>query len=211
MNMKHRIKRVLSDLGFHKDDVEILSQDIFETYTSVGRNYHDINHILNMLNNFDEFMRCSESAQKIKNAKEFMFAIIMHDYVHGNANDVDDSIKKSKEFLYKVSSRYNCDYVAALIKATDYDKCEDVDFDGQLMQDLDLQTLGAVDTEYDKYANQIRQEYQQYSDDIFYAERVKILNVFLNRVYIFNTEYYRNKYEQVARNNIARELLKITN
>ena len=79
------------------------------------------------------------------------------------------------------------------------------------MQDLDLQTLGAVDTEYDKYANQIRQEYQQYSDDIFHAERVKILNLFLNRVYIFNTEYYRNKYEQAARNNIARELSKITN
>ena len=44
--MIHRIKSILTELGFCAKDVESVSQDIFDAYTSAERCYHNINHIL---------------------------------------------------------------------------------------------------------------------------------------------------------------------
>ena len=207
--MIHRIKSILTELGFCAKDVESVSQDIFDAYTSDKRCYHNINHILKMLNNFNDFIRYSGCATGVKNVNEFAFAIIMHDYVHGTVDDVNDSAQQAKDFLHKISLEYDTGYVEKLIRATDYNKCLKTDFDEQLMQDLDLNTLGADCAEYNEYSNQIRREYIQYPDSTFYKERIKVLNTFLNRSHIFNTEYYRKIYEQAARNNIAKELEKI--
>jgi predicted metal-dependent HD superfamily phosphohydrolase len=151
----------------------------------------------------------SERYTVVKNIKEFAFAIIMHDYIHGTTDDVNKSAQQAKDFLHKISLEYDTEYVEKLIRATDYNKYLKTDFDEQLMQDLDLNTLGADYAEYSEYSNQIRCEYIRYPDSIFYKERIKVLNTFLNRRYIFNTEYYRKIYEQAARNNIAKELEKI--
>ncbi|MBQ1997279.1 MAG: hypothetical protein II238_02410, partial [Alphaproteobacteria bacterium] len=128
---------------------------------------------------------------------------------HGTKNDIKNSIKKAKFFLQKISLKYNSDYIENLIKATDYEKCKKSDFDQQLIQDLDLNTLGAINTEYNQYTNQIRLEYSQFSDDAFCQERIKILNIFLSREHIFNIKYFRNKYEQIARDNITKEISKL--
>jgi predicted metal-dependent HD superfamily phosphohydrolase len=207
--MIHRIKSVLTEIGFCAKDVESVSQDIFNVYTSAERCYHNINHIFKMLNNFDDFIQCSGCTKVVKNIKEFAFAIIMHDYIHGTTDDVNKSAQQAKDFLHKISLEYDTEYVEKLIRATDYNKYLKTDFDEQLMQDLDLNTLGADYAEYSEYSNQIRCEYIRYPDSIFYKERIKVLNTFLNRRYIFNTEYYRKIYEQAARNNIAKELSKI--
>ena len=207
--MIHRIKSVLTEIGFCAKDVESVSQDIFNVYTSAERCYHNINHIFKMLDNFDDFIRCSGCTTVVKNINEFAFAIIMHDYIHGTTDDVNKSAQKAKDFLHKISLEYDTEYVEKLIRATDYNKYLKTDFDEQLMQDLDLNTLGADYVEYSEYSNQIRCEYIRYPDSIFYKERIKVLNTFLNRRYIFNTEYYRDKYERTARNNIAKELSKI--
>ena len=207
--MIYKIKNILKKLGFCVEDIENIAQNIYKTYTSPKRYYHDINHISNMLSKFDDFIQHSNQIQKIKNINEFAFAIIMHDYVHGTKNDIKNSIKKAKFFLQKISLKYNSDYIENLIKATDYEKCKKSDFDQQLIQDLDLNTLGAINTEYNQYTNQIRLEYSQFSDDVFCQERIKILNIFLSREHIFNIKYFRNKYEQIARDNITKEISKL--
>ena len=47
--MIHRVKSILTELGFCAKDVESVSQDIFDAYTSAERCYHNINHILKIL------------------------------------------------------------------------------------------------------------------------------------------------------------------
>ena len=200
---------ILINLGFCDQDCECLAQNIYTTYTAPERGYHNIKHISNRLTNLDKFLICFECVQKIKNINEFAFAILMHDYIHGTKNDINASIKKAKTFLHKISLQYNSDYIENLIKATDYEKCKKIDFDQQLIQDLDLNTLGASNTEYNKYANQIRLEYKQFSDDVFYQERIKILHMFLSREHIFNIKYFRDKYEHIARANITKEISKL--
>ena len=97
--MIHRIKSVLTEIGFCAKDVESVSQDIFNAYTSAERCYHNINHIFKMLNNFDDFIQCSGCTTVVKNIKEFAFAIIMHDYIHGTTDDVNKSAQQAKDFF----------------------------------------------------------------------------------------------------------------
>ena len=42
--------------------------------------------------------------------------------------------------------------------------------------------------------------------DMITNESDEILNTFLNRKYIFNIKYFRDKYEYIARDNITKEI-----
>lgn len=206
--MKYKIKSILKSMGFCSPDIESISDDIVYAYNLPERGYHGIKHILDMLINFDDFMTCSGCSDKINKPYEFAFAILMHDYVNGGKNDIELSIKKSKQFLCRISLQYDCRYVEKLIYATDYKKCLKPDFEQGVMQDLDLNIFGSSKEIYDEYSNKIRIQYKKYPDTIFNPERIEILNKFLNKTYIFNTKYYRDKYEKIARDNLIREIYK---
>lgn len=208
--MQNKIQAILIKLGFCLKDAECVSRDILDTYGAKGREYHGINHIANMLSEFQNFVLNSDCADAIKNVDEFVFAIVMHDYINGTKQDVSDSAKCAKEFLKRLDKNYDCEYVEKLILATDYENCEQVDFDQQLIQDLDLQKLGADELEYDGNAFKIREEYKKYPDEIFNEKRVQVLKMFLDKDFIFNTKYYRDKYEKIARDNLQREITKLS-
>lgn len=207
--MKYKIKSVLKNIGFCSTDIEYISDDIICTYNLSERGYHGVKHILDMLMNFDDFMAHAGCSDRIKKNNEFVFAILMHDYVNGNENDIELSINKSKQFLCKTSLQYDCRYVEKLIRATDYKNCLNPDFEQGVMQDLDLTIFGSPPEIYDEYSNKIRIQYKKYPDTIFNPRRIEILNKFLNKTYIFNTKYYRDKYEKIARDNLTREIRKL--
>ena len=207
--MKQKIESVLNVLGFGAGDIKCVSDDIIVAYTSPRRSYHDITHISVMINALDDFICNSGDADKIKNIHEFIFAIIMHDYVNGCDNDVWHSIQQAKHFLHKIDNNYNCEYVEHLIRATDYDKHIICDFNQQLIQDLDLVLLGASDAEYDKNSEKIRMEYKMYPDNIFNQRRTEILSNFLSKEYIYNTNFFRDRYEIQARHNLMREISRL--
>lgn len=209
--MKNKILSILLSIGFNLQDAEIISQDIITTYNKAERGYHDLTHISKMLHNFDSFILNSAFANKIYNINEFAFAVIMHDYVNGTKNDIELSVTKAKQFLHRISKNYNCAYIEKLIRATDYEKIMQTDFEQQLMQDLDLLILGSNSAEYDVYAAKIRAQYNEFSDTTFNPNRIKILNIFLNRSHIYNITYFRDKYEKNARNNLNQEIQHLSN
>ncbi len=207
--MKQKIEFVLSALGFGAGDVRLVSDDIIAAYLAPKRLYHDITHISVMIDAFYDFIFNSGDADKIKNIYEFIFAIIMHDYINGGDDDVERSVQQAKHLLHKIDDNYNCEYVESLIYATDYENGTVCDFNQQLIQDLDLIRLGAPDAEYDENSDKIRKEYKMYPDNIFNQRRTELLSVFLSKEYIFNTQYFRDKYEQQARRNLMREIARL--
>ncbi len=207
--MRNIIKSVLIDVGFCIKNADLLVSEIIDAYSAPGRGYHGMAHVVSMLKQFNLFLLQSGCADNIKNIQLFRFAIVMHDYVNGTDFDIRDSIRKARRFLMGVVDESGSEYVEKLIFATDYDNCIYLDFEQGLMQDLDLNVFCANDNAYDEYSRQIRDQYSQYSDDVFNNERIRILNIFLGKKYIFNTRYYREKYEDVARANLAREIAKL--
>ena len=197
---------LLQNFNFSKYDRDSIINKIISNYKQPNRGYHGIKHILDMLQSFDMFLYESNQHIQIKNPNEFRFAILMHDYINGEADEVEKSKLKAKEFLHKISPIYNTSYVEALIQATDYSKNQHLTFDQQLMQDIDVEILGKTPEEYIRYSKEIRAQYSNYSDEIYNPARIKVLKSFLNKNSIYNTEYYKNKYETSARINIEREI-----
>ena len=197
---------LLNKLGLSINIARITADDIFKTYSRPERGYHGIKHIIRMLNSFDKFLLESKQSYMIQNENEFRFAILMHDYVNGECNEVEKSAVKAREILHKISDNYNSSYVEKLILATDYSKKQSLNFEQKLMQDIDIEILGRPSDEYKKYSEEIRAQYSKYSDEIFNPARIKILKSFLDRESIYNIEYYKNKYEIQAKKNIEQEI-----
>lgn len=80
------------------------------------------------------------------------------------------------------------------------------DEDTNFLLDADLSILGKSPQVYLEYTKQIRKEYSIYPDFLYKPGRKKVLQHFLALENIFKTEYFKNKYESQARENIEFEL-----
>ena len=71
---------------------------------------------------------------------------------------------------------------------------------------MDLAILGTTSNQYQKYAVAIRKEYNYLSDRDYQVGRKKVLNQFLARKKIYYTDYFYQRLESIARNNIRAEI-----
>ena len=61
------------------------------------------------------------------------------------------------------------------------------------MQDIDLMILGQNPYKYNNYSKLIRLQYSNYPDSVYNPARKQILQSFLERENIYNTDYYKQK------------------
>jgi predicted metal-dependent HD superfamily phosphohydrolase len=66
--------------------------------------------------------------------------------------------------------------------------------------------LGADAETYQRYSENIRQEYAKYNDQLYREGRKFALKKILSSNHIFITEEFRDKLEARARENISREI-----
>lgn len=78
--------------------------------------------------------------------------------------------------------------------------------DGRVVVDTDLSILGQSPGVFDEYEKQIRQEYISIPGDAYRAGRIKFLHGILNWYSIYQTPFFREKYEKQARENIQRSI-----
>ncbi|MHC0441458.1 HD domain-containing protein [Flavobacterium sp. 3-210] len=76
--------------------------------------------------------------------------------------------------------------------------------------DFDLKILAKDWEDYKIYIKQIRKEYRIYPDFLYKPGRAKALKHFVENEFIFQTEEFRNLYEEKARNNIENEISLLT-
>jgi predicted metal-dependent HD superfamily phosphohydrolase len=74
------------------------------------------------------------------------------------------------------------------------------------VRDIDLSILGAPPNEYKDYIKAVRKEYAQYSEKQFNEGRVRFLRQFLAKDRIYKTEFFFDRFEDRARDNLFREL-----
>jgi len=74
------------------------------------------------------------------------------------------------------------------------------------MLDIDLSILGYSPEKYSQYKKNIRKEYSWVPENDYVSGRKKVLESFLKKQKIFQTEYFYSKYEQNARINIQEEI-----
>lgn len=176
--------------------------EIFTKYSEPKRQYHTTEHLEALLNDLKEIK------DKIVDWETTLFAVFYHDIIFkaSSSNNEGDSAKLAMQRLSEIG--YPADRIAKcanMILATKKHELSE-DSDTNYLIDADLAILGNTPYDYQKYSEQIREEYSIYPDFMYNTGRKKALQHFLQMNNIYKTEYFSNKYEKQAKVNINNEL-----
>lgn len=200
MNLEKIYSELLLNIGFSANEIQQNWKDLEKAYSTKSRHYHNLTHIWAMIESFETYR------DKLQNPDEILFSIFYHDFVY-SASKKDNELKSAEYALAVLSENNNLNrqLVFDAICATQqhqHNKIEDINW----LIDFDLKILAKDWEDYKIYFEQIRKEYRIYPDFLYKPGRAKALKHFLENEFIFQTEEFRNLYEEKARINIEKEI-----
>ena len=203
--LKKNFKQLSKNFSPKKELINQLWIEIENAHNNPKRYYHTLKHLANI----------DKERQNIKLSFEdnaiFQFATYYHDIVYDiEAKDNEEqSATIAQERLNQIGvPNYLIDEICKLITLTKtHAKTDKLTY--AYFLDADLAILGSSAIEYRQYIKQVRQEYQVYSDEIYYRGRQKVLKNFIKKEEIYQTECFRKRYGKQAQLNIKWELERI--
>ena len=179
-------------------------------YSKPPRAYHTLDHISWVLKRVDE-MAFEDSTRGSKFSQDEWDAIRLaawfHDYVLvGSPDDEAESAKLLLAVAMTMNLKTDIAMNAArLIMATNHERVP-LKYDEAILCDCDLAILGADEESFDHYEALVRKEWEHVPEHLFRTARTVILKRFVDRPWIYMTEYGRTRWERRARANLQRSL-----
>jgi predicted metal-dependent HD superfamily phosphohydrolase len=182
--------------------------ELVKAYGEPHRRYHTLDHVA-------ELLRLLEGQQGVSARDAVVLAALFHDVVYDPMRSDNEAASAlfAEERLRRVG--FPDPLVASVgqyVRATQHGSAGSAsgDADLDLLLDLDLAVLAAATDRYRAYAEAIRQEYTAVPDDLYRSGRRRVLEGFLARERIYRTEPLRTRWENSARENLAREIRQIS-
>lgn len=185
---------------------EAIFQSVAERYSEPHRAYHTLAHVAKCLWEFDRVRAEAERPDEVE------LALWLHDVVydpHASDNEAQSAAFATRLLLEGGVPARVRERVASMIQATDHHSPPPPG-DGALVVDIDLAILGAPPDEYDEFERRIRREYAWVPEPAFRAGRRAVLAGFLERDRIYRTPALAERYERLARLNLARAVERLT-
>ena len=176
--------------------------EVYHFYTSRKRYYHNLTHLEKL------FGALLEVKGQVEDWDSVLFALFYHDIIYNplRKDNEEKSALRAQERLQQLhvppEKIARC---AAHIRATQGHQVS-TDADTNLFTDADLSILGQDWDTYSTYIAQIRKEYAIYPDLLYRPGRQKVLRHFLAMDRIYKTDFFFERYEEQARENMRREL-----
>lgn len=163
------------------------------------RHYHSRGHVDDCLTRFDEARSLARSPEEVE------IALWFHDAVYDPTSSQNEVLSAgwAESFLRSVGVPVDRrERVVRLIMATKHEVQPSRGDDASLVVDIDLSILGRSPSEYDRYEEAIRREYEWVPLPVYQRKRAEILGSFLKRPTIYINEFFRQRYELSARRNL---------
>jgi predicted metal-dependent HD superfamily phosphohydrolase len=196
-----RWRRLWQRLGARGDGAGTFST-LAAAYAEPARAYHTTEHILDCLAQFDLAEGEAERPTEVEAALWFHDAVYLPDRTDNEERSADlarGSLSQAGAPL-EATSR-----VAELVLATRH-VLAPTEADARLVCDIDLSILGRSPDVFDEFERRIRKEYAWVPDPLFRTRRAAILESFLRRDSVYQTDFFRERYETGARSNLARAI-----
>jgi len=186
----------------HSDRLQQLHASLLDRYRESQRHYHTVQHL-------DEcFARWPEIRSHAARPAEVELALWFHDAIydtHRSDNEALSAALARDAALGLGVSLDSAQRISDLILCTRH-AVEPEGADAEALIDVDLSILGAAPARFDEYEDQVRSEYAWVAEETFRARRAEVLGQFLARRHIYSTRLFRERYEPLARANLARSL-----
>jgi len=170
------------------------------------RAYHNATHIADCL------LQLDAAGNIARNPSEVEMALWFHDAVYDSRaadNEEKSAAWAARELIAGGVGAASAALVTELVLATRHDAVAETE-DAQVVADIDLSILGREPAVFDAYDQAIRTEYQWVPEWEYREARARILSGFLNRRFLYQTEYFRERYERQARKNLERTIVRIS-
>ena len=188
-------------LGAQGDGVSIFS-GLKAAYAEPVRAYHTAEHIHDCLAQFDLSKQAAQRADEVEAAVWFHDAV----YLPGASDNEDRSARLAQTTLAGARAPLEVAHrIAGLVLATQH-LAVPREPDAALLCDIDLSILGRTPEVFDEFERRIRREYAWVPEPVYRGARAEILAGFLRRRSIFQTDYFRDRYEVQARANLERAI-----
>ena len=169
-----------------------------ELYCEPHRHYHTLNHIRHCLREFDR------AAALMADPNMVEMALWFHDAIyHPGARD--NERRSADLFRQWTDGRADPVFqqrVDDLIMATTHREPPGRD-DAGLVVDIDLSSFGLPWEIFERDGRLIRAEFAGVTDDQYYSGHLRFLRSLQDRPTVFSTEFFQQRYESVARENLA--------
>lgn len=186
-------------------DGNALADALMARYSEPWRKYHTLQHLNECLAHF------ASATHIAKHPAEVEAALWFHDAVYelrAGDNEEQSALWARAALLEAGVLSDAAERVARLVLATRH-QAVPTQPDEQLLVDIDLSILGATVRRFQEYEDQVRAEYSFVPEPTFRVKRAEILQAFLARPRIYNTDYFYAKLEASARFNLANSLAAI--
>ncbi|MFN0075720.1 MAG: hypothetical protein ACKVY0_04515 [Prosthecobacter sp.] len=170
---------------------------LLSAYAEPQRVYHSLQHLDECLRVLDE----AKASGSMKQPDLVEMALWFHDAVYdpkGSENEAL-SIQMAVEALGdgEVASE-----VARLIMLTKSHQLGE-GLDDAWIIDIDLAIFAQAPERVEEYERQIRAEYAWVPEAVYREKRAEILTGFLNRERIYLTDFFHQRYDEIARRNLS--------
>ena len=185
-----------------QETIDSLWQEIKSSYTHPSRYYHNLDHIQDMIQKWEELK------DKFEQPELVALAIFYHDIIYtvSRKDNEEKSADLAMDCLKPLGLKQGqLDDIHHLILATKAHELSE-DSDANFLLDLDLMTLGKDRETYKEYVKNIRKEYKMYPDFFYKPGRKKVLKHFLAMESIYKTVLFQESHEAQARANLLWEL-----
>lgn len=170
-----------------------------EFYGEPHRRYHTLNHIWRCLDEFDRAVDWMDEPDAVEMALWFHDAI----YVPGAKDNEWRSAELFRRWSGQRADRAFRQRVCDFIMATTHREPPNQP-DARFVVDIDLSSFGLPWDEFERDGRDLRAECPDMTDDEYYPGQLRFLLALQSRQTFFFTDYFRQRYEQIARANTRR-------
>lgn len=173
-------------------------EELTALYSERHRKYHNLQHVLDCLHYLETFPVEAADSPSLE------LALWFHDAIYQplkGGNELASADMAVDRLSRMGASRERQQKVHRLIMATTHD-AEPRDLDEAVMIDVDLAILGRDRGSFEAYEANVRSEYRLVPGPLFRRKRKEILESFVERSSIYNTDPFREHFEVAARDNL---------
>jgi predicted metal-dependent HD superfamily phosphohydrolase len=204
-------------LGVSHPDVAAAGARLLTLYADPARAYHNQTHLQDVLEKLDWAKNALDQSGELQGLtpplRQRMFdtielALFYHDAVYDAR--AKDNEAQSRELMRRDAQILGLDPAmiadaARLIDLT-AQHGQAAQLDEKIMADCDLAILGAAESTFKKYDDNIRREYAHVPAPLYAAGRAKVLRGFLDTPALFKTAAFAAQYDAPARRNLGAAL-----
>lgn len=173
-------------------------------YNEPQRHYHNLAHVYDCLLQL-ELLKQDKSILHpygVMAADYLEAAIWFHDCVYDPKAPKHWNEKESARIAYETT---HVELIRDLVLNTTHDHVPSTEL-GKFLVDIDMSGFAKPFDQVMKNSDDIRKEYKHVPNEVFFPNRKLFLNSVLKKPYIYHSPFFRNLYEEKARDNIEKEL-----